>query len=141
MTPIHDPDLVFTRVQRCMENLVGGSGHLASYRLRRDTFELTETSDLGDGLTEYRFTVEGVRVSEFTDPATSGDDSASHPEGAGKDMLRGTIVLDADGELALDEDGRARFGPWRTLDPELWPGDEEWDVEEFLDGLKDGEQG
>lgn len=106
-----DRDIVFDRVQTCLATLVGGSGHLASYHLRREPFEITGRRELDDGFTAYEFAVDGIRVSEFTGP---DDDSTV-------ERLTGRVVLDADDFLALDDDGRVRIEPWRVLDPTFWP--------------------
>ena len=116
-----DADRVFERVQACLSNLAGGSGHLASYRLDRDSFTVVARRPVEDGLTAYDFAVAGVRISEFDGPATSGDDDvAPGVDVDSPEHLEGTVVLDADGDLVTDESGRVRIHPWRTLDPARW---------------------
>ena len=42
-------ECVWREVARCMNDLVGGSGHLSSYSLLGDTFEITRWEELSDG--------------------------------------------------------------------------------------------
>lgn len=131
---------VWQKVQACMNNLVGGSGHLGSYTLDAASFAVTAAQPAGYGLTAYTFTVRGTADTEF-----SGGGAAGLPEprslaehldwltngvpcaalavmhaGAAPETLAGTIVLDDRGELTRDEQGRIRIAPWRCLDPALW---------------------
>lgn len=99
-------EAVFERVRDCMNCLVGGSGHLSSYTLDRDTFEITETDDIGDGRIRYAFRVAGSLLSEF----------AQYPE----ETLTGAIVLDEEYELTFDERGRVRLSPYTVVHPRFW---------------------
>jgi len=144
-------DVVFGRVQACLRNLVGGSGHLASYDLVRESFAVTATRDVDDGGIEYAFDVLGARVSEFTaiagddDGRTSDDGGGTNEDEGGRtavddpdlEALSGAIVLDEAGGLAVDDEGRVRLTPWRTLDPSLWSNPDGDDgLDELLAGLE-----
>ena len=100
---------VFEQVRRCLSNLVGGSGHLASFHVTADTFQITEAQKLADGLTEYHFSARAYRESEFT--VATEDEPEQPPE-----TIRGSIVLDGKFQLTRDEGGRIRLQPWRTLE-------------------------
>ncbi len=135
---------VFLQAAGCMENLVGGSGHLASYHLDEATFTITSVRDLGDGLTEYGFSAEASLETEFSevaeeapppDPAPTdspaaearpGDPLMVEPEvwdmvaADQREKVSATLVLDADLRLALDEQGRVRLGGYTCLSPSIW---------------------
>lgn len=100
---------VFERVRHCMSSLVGGSGHLGSYSIDADDFEIVRASALGAGLTEYEFVTSGSLESEFT---VHDDDHPSAPP----ERLRGTIVLDVRFELTRDAAGRVRLHPWTVFE-------------------------
>ena len=95
---------VFQQIQKCMMSLVGGSGHLASYKILPCTFNITKIEDIQGNLKKYSFEVKGYRESEFT----VYDDA--HPLEA--EHISGSIVLDKDLQLARDEKGRVLFEPW-----------------------------
>lgn len=120
MTDPVDDDRVFERVRACLENLVGGSGHLSSYHLDRESFEVVGRRGLEDRLTEYDFVVDGVRLSEFEGESEDNPPSKADDDPSDVEHLEGAIVLDTDGDLVTDESGRVRVPPWRTLDPEFW---------------------
>jgi hypothetical protein len=107
---------VFAQLRRCMENLVGGSGHLACYYLDEGSFELSPPRELGDGLFEWAFSVRGWLETEFT--VHRSVEQGPAPDAAMQ--LSGAIVLDSRCQIVLDEEGRARLSPWRTLAPEHW---------------------
>jgi len=100
---------IFDQMQRCLMNLVGGSGHLACFHIVADTFQIARVERLADDLTEYHFTAQAYRESEFT--VTIEDEPEPPPE-----TIRGSIVLDDEFQLTRDEAGRIRLQPWRTLE-------------------------
>ena len=100
---------VFQQVQRCMESLVGGSGHLAAYTISLDSFEITGVEALESGLTAFDFVTQGARESEFT----IGKEGAGPPK---LELLQGRIVLDQGFGLTRDETGRVRLFPWTCVD-------------------------
>jgi hypothetical protein len=134
MTEPPGADHVFERVQTCLRNVVGGSGHLASYRLDRESFVLTACRSLDDGHAEYEFAVEGVRSSEFD--SVSDEDAPETLPGCGDvtERLEGSIVLDAEGTVVTDETGRIRLHPWRTLHRDRPSGADDG-IETLLDEL------
>ena len=76
---------VFEQVRRWPRDLVGGSGHLASYHIREDTFELAAARVLGNGCTQHAYTARAFLETEFT-PSDGRDPS--------EEAIEGTIVLD-----------------------------------------------
>lgn len=100
---------VFDQVRRCLMNLVGDSGHLASFHVTADTFQITEAQKMADDLTEYHFSAQAYRESEFT--VATDDEPEPPPE-----TIRGSIVLDGEFQLTRDQEGRIRLQPWRTLE-------------------------
>ena len=115
---------VFKQVRRCMQNLVGGSGHLAAYHISEDSFQITSRTDLGDGLTAYEFQGLAGYESEFTVACEPDLDPA--PWAADREQLEevaGRIVLDESFSLTRDESGRVRLDPWKCLDPDKLGGD------------------
>lgn len=104
-----DAARVFERVRECMRSLVGGSGHLGSYSLDRETFRITAARALDGGLTEYDFVVRGSLEDEFT----VYDEATPPPR---EEELRGTIVLDASFGLTRDDAGRVRLRPWTVFE-------------------------
>lgn len=118
MTTQAEQRVVFDRVRRCLEQVGGGSGHLASYHLDPETFVITARDQLGADEIEYAFTVEGYRLGEF-ETADDSSQPSSVPDHEAAERLEGTIVLDADGDFTTDRDGRVRIDPWTTtLDPD-----------------------
>ena len=99
---------VFQQVQRCMMSLVGGSGHLASYSMLRDTFNITRVEELEEGRKKYCFNAEAYRESEFT-----VCDEQHQPKAK---RISGSIVLDKELELVKDKDGRIMLEPWTCID-------------------------
>jgi len=95
---------VLGQVQKCMMSLVGGSGHLASFDILPDTFEITKIEDIQDNLKKYTFKAKGYRESEFT----VYDDSHTQEI----ENISGSIVLDKDLQLVRDEKGRIMIEPW-----------------------------
>ncbi len=112
---------VLERVRRCMDNLVGGSGHLGAYVLQRDSFEITWVEPLEGGQRRFHFRVIGSLLSEFA-CAEAVEDGPAEPDpwAPGPEQLEGSLVLDEDLGIALDGDGRVQLRPWRTLDPQFW---------------------
>jgi hypothetical protein len=100
---------IFDRVQECMEMLVGGSGHVCSYRLVLDTFKINREEDISDTTTKYHFSVQGYRESEFT---VYDEDSQPEPE-----TLEGSITLDMNYDLVRDEQGDVLLEPWKSIVP------------------------
>lgn len=100
---------VFERVRDCMRSLVGSSGHLGSYSLDADTFEIVGETAVGDGVTEYEFAVTGSLETEFT---VYDEGQPARPP----DRLRGSIVLDRSYGLTRDETGRVRLRPWTVFE-------------------------
>jgi hypothetical protein len=101
---------VFRQVSRCLDVLVGGSGHLASYSARPGTFHIERVELLPRQRMRYHFRVQASRVSEFT--------VFSEDNPPGVDELCGSIVLDADFGLVRGADGRVLLEPWTCLDPD-----------------------
>lgn len=104
-------DKVRRQVQRCLESAIGGSGHLAAVYLDAESFQLKASRALGGGLTEYSFSAAAFYETELEICESDGAAPAGTP-------VAGSIVLDADLQLARDEQGRARIAPWRCLDPD-----------------------
>jgi hypothetical protein len=112
MEPIKEEALrlVFDQLQRCLNGLVGGSGHLASYTMRRSTFRITKTEKLGGGETRYFFTAHALLESEFTTYS-----SEREPDW---EEIGGSIVLDENFDLTRDEEGKIKLDPWNCIDPD-----------------------
>jgi hypothetical protein len=100
---------VFRQVYRCMMSLVGGSGHLASYAMLPDTFQISKVEELGRGLRKYNFTASAYYESEFTIY-----DQGRQPKA---ERIYGSIVLDKDLRLVKDEKGRVLLEPWSCINP------------------------
>jgi hypothetical protein len=99
---------VLQKVQACMGSLVGGSGHLASYEILPDTFNITRIEELQGGLKKYSFEAKGYRESEFAVYDDVHPPEAKH--------ISDSIVLDKNLELARDERGRVMLEPWTYVD-------------------------
>ena len=116
-----DDDHLFDRVAACLRVVAGGSGHLAGYDLDRSSFAVMSRDPGPDGSTAHTFVVEGARYGEFDGPETGGapsvgsDASSPVPAEAATERLEGTVVLTASGEVAVDDEGRARLEPWRPV--------------------------
>lgn len=103
---------VFQQLGRCMNALVGGSGHMAGYSLSPETFQIVKVEELGGGLTKYHFTARASYESEFT--VYNGDErDEEHTH-----IVSGSIALDSDFGLVRDESGRVMLEPWNCFDPE-----------------------
>ena len=100
---------VFQQIQSCLENVVGGSGHLASFSMLPDTFKVIKTEPHGDKGTKYYFKAKAYRESEFT-----VYEEGKRPE---PEELNGSIVLDKDHALVKDESGQVLLEPWKCMQP------------------------
>jgi len=142
---------IFLQAAGCMQNLVGGSGHLACYYLDEATFTITSVRELGGGLTEYGFSAEATLETEFSeyveaappDEPPPADPPAGEPgpddplmvepaawemvAADGREKVSATLVLDADLGLALDDQGRVRLGGYTCLPPSFWHPDHQPD--------------
>ena len=123
---------IFDQAQKCLDNLTDASGHLASYDMRSDTFVIAEALDLAEGLTEYTFKAQAAYKSEF---AVYDEE---HPPRV--DRITGTIILDGNLALVFDDKGQVRFGPWRLLHPRSWLGEGDSQVQNWIDGVIDGDK-
>lgn len=94
-------DEVFREISDCLQDLPGGSGHLASFDLDASSFQILRAEDLGNGMTEIHFTVRGEYVSEFTE---YGSD---HPPR--ETSLNGRVILDRNLRVVRDEAGRPKL--------------------------------
>jgi hypothetical protein len=101
---------VFRQVRHGLQDLVGGSGHLASLHILEPSFRIAAVEKLPGGLTEYYFTALAHRESEFT---IAREDQPEPPP----ERIRGSIVLDAHFQLTRDDRGNIRLQPWRTWGP------------------------
>lgn len=105
---------VFERVQTCLSEVVGSRGHLTGYGIERNSFDVTESDDLGGGLTRFVFTADGNRMSEFSrEPIDVGE-------------LSGSIVLDEEFNLTFDSRGQVQFTPHRIVHPRFWERQPGW---------------
>jgi hypothetical protein len=98
---------VLRQVRRCLLDLAGGSGHLASLHILEPSFRISGSEKLPGGLTEYRFTALAHRESEFT---IAYEDQPEPPP----ERIEGSIVLDTEFQLTRDEQGNIRIQPWRV---------------------------
>jgi len=137
---------IFREAAGCMDNLVSSSGHLTSYSLDWESFEISGVEPYGNDLTEFSFSANATAQGEFMsgpqdpedwEPAT-GEDAG--PGGMDPDMMEmsgiepvmvdpmgeelvpvsSSIVLDAQLRLALDENGNARLKGYACLPPAHW---------------------
>lgn len=99
---------VFRQVRKCMQNLVGGSGHLGGYFISEDDFHITGTEELPGHLTQYHFNVKGELETEFTEYTEDYQPILED--------LTGSIVLDQDFNLTRDEQGKIRLEPWKVYE-------------------------
>ncbi len=97
---------VFKKVQHCLESLVGGSGHLASYSVIRETFTITKIEDADGEYKRFYFNTRAFYESEFT--VYSGENKPT------PHAISGSIVLDGDYELVRNSRGRVMLEPWNT---------------------------
>lgn len=117
---------VFLQVAGCMENLVGGSGHLTTYYLDAESFVITGIRELGGGLTEFAFSARATAQTEFMEVAEEpppDPDPEMEPidmAAAGPIAVSSAIVLDEAGNLALDDEGNVRLAGYTCLRPALW---------------------
>jgi hypothetical protein len=100
---------VYQQVQNCLENVVGGSGHLASFSMIPDTFKIIKTEPVGDQGTRYYFSAKAFRESEFT-----VYEEGKKPE---SEAISGSIVLDSDLALVRNENGQVLLEPWKCMQP------------------------
>lgn len=125
-----DPEQIFSWVKRCLADCVGGSGHLASYTLKEESFELLSSSRQQDGSRLITFRVGGWRLSEFQE-ALEGVEN--EPEPPAEELL-GSFTLAANGQPQTDDRGCAMISPWKTR----WkPGAEEEDLKGLYGLLED----
>ncbi|MHC4393692.1 MAG: hypothetical protein ACYS22_20540 [Planctomycetota bacterium] len=109
--------LAAAQFKRCLRNLVGGSGHLASYHVEAGTLAVTGTERLGDGLTRWTFRALGGRQSEF---GVATEEAPDELVASSAEVLTGMLVLDEALRIALDEQGGVRLSPWKCLAPKFW---------------------
>ncbi len=99
---------VFKQIQVCLATLVGGSGHLSSYSMRFDTFEITNMESNEAGLTKFFFEADAYRESEFTVYDDNHQPDTQH--------IAGNITLDRRLGLVKDKTGRIMLEPWDCVD-------------------------
>lgn len=106
---VDDLRKVFQQIQNCLENVVGGSGHLASLSMIPDTFQITKVEPYKNNAQKYHFTAKAFRESEFT----------VYEEGQKPvpDSISGSIVLDDQFALVRDDDGQVLLAPWKCMAP------------------------
>jgi hypothetical protein len=100
---------VFQQIQNCLENVVGGSNHLACFSMIPDTFKITRVEPFGNNAQEYHFTAKAYLESEFT-VYEEGQKPESHE-------ISGSIVLDKHLALVRDDKGQVMLKPWKCMQP------------------------
>lgn len=98
---------VSKKIQYCLERLVGGSGHLASYSIIQETFTITKIEDMDGESKRFYFKAEAFYESEFT---VYSDENKPNPK-----VISGSIVLDKDYGFVRDSKGRVILEPWNTI--------------------------
>ena len=97
-----DKKKVLTTLQKCMNNLTGGSGHLASFSIINDSFNIEKESYEGE-LCKVNFTAVGIYETEFLHVNET------------RENLAGSIYLKSDYTPAFDEEGRVMLSPWHCI--------------------------
>ena len=95
---------ILQQVQKSIRSLVGGSGHLASYEILPDTFEIINAEKVQSDLNKYTFVAEGYRESEFTIYDDTNPPKSEH--------ICGNIILDKDFEPIRDKEGKIILYPY-----------------------------
>ncbi|MBN2619970.1 hypothetical protein JXB22_02680 [candidate division WOR-3 bacterium] len=103
---VDDLRKIFQQLQNCLENVVGGSGHLACYSMIPDTFKITKVEPSSKNAQEYYFTAQAYLESEHEE----GQKPESHE-------ISGSIVLDEQFSLVRDDEGQVMLKPWKCMQP------------------------
>lgn len=104
-----DIERVQTQVELCLQYLVGGSGHLASYDVVPDSFVIERIEEPRTGIFKYFFKAKAYRVSEFTEYDDSQEETA--------EVITGSIILDDKFKIVRDERGEVQMEPWKCILP------------------------
>jgi len=106
---VEDLRKIFQQIQNCLENVMGGSGHLASFSMIPDTFKILQVEPYGDTAQKYHFSAKAYRESEFT---VHEENEKPVPE-----EITGSIVLDDQLALIRDDNGEVLLAPWKCVKP------------------------
>ncbi len=101
---------IFDKIQKCLNNLVGSNGHLASYSMDKNCFKITDIRKLNENETQYSFSVNAYYESEFA--------VYSEDEPALQYPIDGKIVLDNNLDYVREKSGNIKLEPWKCIDPE-----------------------
>ena len=105
-----DADKVYKKVQKCFDSIIGRSGHLVSYIIKYNTFNITQTEKLENNNIKYYFSANVLFEFKFT-IYNEDIELEVHP-------VNGSIILDKDFNYVRNEQGIIYLEPYRCLDPE-----------------------
>lgn len=104
-----DVEKVRAQVTLCLQYLVGGSGHLASYDILPDSFVVERVEEVRSGIQKYFFKAKAYHESEFTEYVDSQQETS--------ELIAGSIVLDEKFNIVRDERGEILLEPWKCILP------------------------